>query len=155
MNGFREKQRGMTLIVSLVMLVVLTLFVRSMLKASRGNLVAVGNMQAQRQLEAAAQQAIEDRISVPAFFTDAISSTGIWPTGLAAITVTVSGYTVNVSRPRCIWSEPDEGTSATNPMVPETTVWRVQAIASDPVTGGVIDVTQGVRMRMLAGNCPV
>ncbi len=148
------RQRGMTLIVSLVMLVALTLFVLSMLTASRGNLIAVGNMQSQRQLEAAAQKVIEDRISTSAFFTDAAANTGAWPAGRASLAVVEAGYTVTVHRPTCVYTQPDEGTSATNPLVPEVTAWRVRATAVDPVTGGSVDVSQGVRIRLLAGSCP-
>lgn len=154
MTSRLSRQRGMTLIVSLVMLVALTLFVLSMMNASRGNLIAVGNMQAQRQLEAAAQKVIEDRISSLTFFTDAAANAGAWPAGLSTIPVAEAGYTVTLHRPVCIWAQPDEGTSATNPLVPELTVWRVRATAMDPVTGGAVDVSQGVRIRLLAGRCP-
>jgi len=111
-------------------------------------------MQAQRQLEATAQKAIEDRITNLTFFEDAIADTGVWSDGIPSVQFTANAYVITVYRPRCTYSMPDEGTSALNPLVPEGTAWDVRATASDPVTGGSVDVSQGVRMRMLADNCP-
>lgn len=147
-------QQGATLVVSLVLLVVLTLLVMSTLTASNTNLRVVGNMQAQRQLEATAQKAIEDRITTFAFFRAAIDDTGIWTGGKSSVSFVENAYNVTVFRPTCTFTAPEEGTSALNPLVPEQTTWSVRAVAADPVTGGRVDVTQGVRMRMLANNCP-
>lgn len=148
-------QRGMTLVVSLILLIVLTLLVTATLVASNTNLRVVGNMQAQRQLEATAQKAIEDRITSLSFFRDAIDNTGPWAGGVESIQLVENAYVVTVFRPRCTYTTPDDGTSALNPLVPENTAWSVRVTASDPVTGGSVDVTQGVRMRMLSDNCPV
>jgi Tfp pilus assembly protein PilX len=151
----RRPQRGATLVISLILLVTLTLFVLSTMYGANTNLRVVGNMQAQRQLEATAQKGIEDRISSLTFFEDAIGSTGVWPGTTSTVTAVENGYTATFHRPKCVWGEPEEGNSALNPLVPEQTIWEVRATAADPVTGGNVDVTQGVRMRMLAGNCPL
>jgi hypothetical protein len=147
-------QRGATLVVSLVLLIVLTSIVMATLVASNTNLRVVGNMQAQRQLEATAQKAIEDRITSLTFFKDAIANTGLWPSGTDSVEFVSNSYVVKVYRPVCTYTVPEEGTSALNPLVPESTAWSVRVTASDPLTGGSVDVTQGVRMRMLANNCP-
>lgn len=149
------RQRGMTLVVSLILLIVLTLLVMATLVTSNTNLRVVGNMQAQRQLEAMAQKAIEDRITSLAFFRDAIEDTGVWTGGVASIQFVENAYIVTVFRPQCTFTTPDDGTSALNPLAPERTAWNVRVTASDPMTGGSADVTQGVRMRMLSDNCPV
>jgi len=154
----RLRQRGATLVVSLILLIVLTMIVTATLVASNTNLRVVGNMQAQRQLEAVAQKAIEDRITNLSFFKDAINNTGVWPAGTTSITFVDHGYTVTVFRPQCTYTVPEEGTSALNPLVPESTAWAVRATATDDVvaagTRGKVEITQGVRMRMLANNCP-
>lgn len=149
-----KRQRGATLVVSLILLIVLTMFAMATLVASNTNLRVVGNMQAQRQLEAVAQKAIEDRITTLTFFKDAVADSGVWAGGKPSIQFTDHAYVVTVFRPRCTYTVPEEGTSALNPLVPESTAWEVRATASDPVTGGSVDVAQGVRMRMLADNCP-
>jgi hypothetical protein len=148
-------QRGATLVVSLIMLVVLTLLVLASLASSNNNVRVVGNMQAQRQLEAMAQKAIEDRITNLTFFRDAIDDTGVWAGGTAAIDVVDDAYNIRIFRPRCVYTSAEEGSSALNPLVPEMTSWSVRAVATDPFSGGRVEISQGVRMRMLAGNCPV
>lgn len=149
------QQRGMTLVVSLILLIVLTLLVTSTLVASNTNLRVVGNMQAQRQLEAFAQKEIEERITSLDFFEDAIDDTGVWAGGVASIQFVESAYTVTVFRPHCTYTTPDEGTSALNPLVPENTAWNVRVTVTDPLTGGSVDVSQGVRIRLLSDNCPL
>lgn len=152
--SYRIRQRGATLVISLILMAALTLFVISMLNTSNANLRVVGNMQAHRLLEATAQKAIEDRITTVAFFQDAIAGSGVWPTGKTSLSFVDNGYSVTVYRPSCDWFAAEEGNSALNPLVPEETVWTVRATASDPVSGGLADVSQGVRMRFLSGNCP-
>ena len=65
----RANQHGMTLVVSLIMLVVITLFVLSAIRLSTANLRTVGNMQARNEAAAASQRAIEDMMSSTAAFT--------------------------------------------------------------------------------------
>jgi hypothetical protein len=63
----RASQGGATLLVSLIMLVMLTLFAISAMNSSTTNLKVVGNMQAQAEAQAAAQAAIETALSTPTF----------------------------------------------------------------------------------------
>jgi len=149
-----SNQRGATLLVVLVMLVMITLFVVSMVRLSSTNLKVVGNMQSQRQLEASAQQMIEEKVSTATFFNDAATSTGTWPAGTNTVTASVNSYTVTVNRPTCVYSQVAEGYSATSQISPEDNNWEVQASATDPLTGASVQLTQGLKMRMTAGNCP-
>jgi len=149
-----SRQGGATLLVVLVMLVMITLFVISMVRLSTTNLKVVGNMQSQRQLEASAQQALEGNVSTIAFFNDAAGSTGTWPAGTNTITASVNSYTITINRPTCIFSEVAEGYSATSPISPDDNNWEVQVTASDPLTGAAVELTQGLKMRMTANNCP-
>jgi Tfp pilus assembly protein PilX len=59
----RRTQAGATLLVSMIFLVVLTLIVVSAIKVTNINSKIAGNMQVQKESEAAAQKAIEDVIS--------------------------------------------------------------------------------------------
>jgi len=137
-------QRGATLIVSLIMLVVLTLFAVSAINLSNTNLKIVGNMQAQKMMELAAQDAIEQMLSSPTFY------------GLtaAARNITIFGFNVAVAAPQCILSVPASGYSATSGISPEDNDWELVARVSDNLTGAAMALHQGVRVRMLAGNCP-
>lgn len=149
-----QSQRGATLLITLILLVMITLFVTSMIQLSSTNLKVVGNMQSQRALESSAQQAVEGSISSITFFNDAIGSTGQWPSGTTSVNQTVNGYTVAIARPTCIRSTTATGYSATSNISPEDTNWEIASSATDSVTGAQINMVQGVKMRLPAGNCP-
>ncbi len=154
MNRRGDRQSGATLLIVLIMLVMITLFVVSMIRLSTTNLKVVGNMQTQRAMESSAQQAVENSISTVTFFNDAANSTGQWPTGTATISQTVNGYTVAIARPVCIYSIPATGYSATSSISPEDTSWEIGASSSESSTGAQIEMAQGVKIRLPAGNCP-
>jgi Tfp pilus assembly protein PilX len=59
----KQSQRGVTLVIALIFLVVITLIVVSAIKSTNVNSKIAGNMQVQREAEAATQQAIEAVIS--------------------------------------------------------------------------------------------
>jgi Tfp pilus assembly protein PilX len=63
-----EKQKGMTLLVALIMLVLLTLIVIASLNFGKGTLQAVGNMQHRNEVLGAAEEAFEEIISSRRFF---------------------------------------------------------------------------------------
>jgi Tfp pilus assembly protein PilX len=68
-SGMRS-QRGTTLIVALIMLVLLTLFAVSSFNTANTNLKVVGNMQQKNEALNAAQAAIESVISTPQFIAN-------------------------------------------------------------------------------------
>lgn len=154
MKSSSRFQRGVTLLVVLVMLVMITLFVLSMVQLSSTNLKVMGNVQAQRALESSAQEAVETGISTLAFFTDTVTDTGVWTGGVASISQTVNGYAVTVSRPACNRSAPAKDYSAVSGITPEDTDWEVAANSSDTFTSAQISIVQGVKIRLPAGNCP-
>jgi Tfp pilus assembly protein PilX len=63
------RQRGMTLLVSLIMLVLMTMFMVTNFKMGNSSLQIVGNMQARTQAMNAAQSTIEEVISTTQFTT--------------------------------------------------------------------------------------
>jgi Tfp pilus assembly protein PilX len=67
--GLRS-QRGATLFIALVMLVMLTMFAVSSLNSSTTNLKVVGNMQSRGEALNAAQETIETVISTPQFIAN-------------------------------------------------------------------------------------
>jgi Tfp pilus assembly protein PilX len=99
--GARRGQSGATLLVSMIFLVVLTLIVVSAIKVANVNTKVVGNMQIQKEAEAAAQQAIETVISTD-FTTLATPPTQTVDSGQAG-----SSYTVTLNpSPTCISVKP-------------------------------------------------
>lgn len=68
-TGMR-RQRGATLIIALIMLVLLTLFAVSSFNTANTNLKVVGNMQQKTEALNAAQQAVETVVSTPLFISN-------------------------------------------------------------------------------------
>ncbi len=148
MNNLSVKQQGATLIMALVMLVLMTLLAVSSINLSTINLKIVGNMQAQKMLDAAAQEGIERVLTDQNNF-------GLAPAGM---TFSTTYGDVDVEAPVCIASNPatgssivDRGTGDVKPA--EDNTWDIVATITDDVTGAVSTIHQGVEMRMLAGNC--
>lgn len=147
-----RRQRGITLMVVLVMLVVLTLFGIAGINVSTSNLQVVGNMQARKANEAVAFQLVETTLSSIAYFSNpSLAVTFTCPTGYDCDNL-VSGETVNPSR-RCLFAAPAAGYSAVQPIVPEDTNWELRARIDDTVSAATTVLTQGVTIRMLAGSC--
>lgn len=145
MNALKIYQDGATLIVALVMLVLLTMLAVSAINLSTTNLKIVGNMQAQKYMDAAAQEAIEQVMSTSDTFT-----------APATATVSTTMGNVTVTQAVCLGGQVAKGYSAVVAnIIPQDNTWELVATTDpDPVTGASATIHQGVQMRMLAGNCP-
>ena len=99
----RKSQRGATLMIAMIFLVILTLVVVSSIKVTNVNTKIVGNMQIQKEAQAAAQEGIETVISTN--FTKlpapATVNVDINDSGQATST-----YVVNVAAPECTSVKP-------------------------------------------------
>lgn len=138
-------ERGATLLISLIMLVVLTLFAVAGFNLSSVNLKIAGNYQDQKYMESLAQQAIEQVISTSTAFS-------LTPT---AQTIAISGYNVSVSAPKCNYFVTAKGyTKKIGEVAPEDADWELRASVSDATSGTRAAIVQGVRRRQLPGNCP-
>ncbi|HYF20458.1 MAG TPA: pilus assembly PilX N-terminal domain-containing protein [Ramlibacter sp.] len=173
------RQSGMTLIVALVMLIVLSLLVVSAIRFSNINLKIAGNVQSETEATAAAQLALETTVK------EIIGSSNI-ATIAAQPEVTVStggtSYKVAVSAPSCIFTkninnnelDPTksadqvcfEGTDTerlvdasgnltTTPTACRDQQWDVQAAVNDTSSGAKVTVLQGIAVRVGAQvSCP-
>ena len=104
MSAGMRTQRGATLIVALIMLVLLTLFALSSFSTANTNLKVVGNMQQKTEALHATQQAIETVISTPLFITNPANAVAA-PCGAANTLCTdvtgdgVADFTTNLVGP--------------------------------------------------------
>lgn len=155
-------QRGATLIVGLIMLVLITLIVTSAFTLSSSNLKAVGNMQFRDEALAAANAAIERVISSEeTFFSPADQSIG------------VGSYTVNVAAPVCLYATVVETSSSddANPNIHSEnstsgggggtgaagfldTYWNIMASVNDTATGTRVATHQGIKITLPADPNP-
>lgn len=148
-----RRQRGATLIVGLIMLVLITLMMLTAFMMSSSNLKSVGNMQSRAEATAAANVAIEQVISSDVIF--------ITP---AAQTVVVGAYSVAIAVPRCLYTTPvvlppsgssaDPNSTLYDPS--KTTIvtgfldtyWDIAATVQDGLSGASVEAHQGVRVTL-------
>lgn len=140
-------QRGATLIVGLVMLVLLTIMVSSAFTLSTINTKAVGNQQVREEAVAAADAALELVLSEPAFYT-------VTSARSEAIDFGGKTYTVNIAAPQCTSYRQAASTAASSitlPILSSTTwdtSWELVATVADIASGAGITVRSGVRVRL-------
>jgi len=152
MPNICNRQSGAALLFALVTLVILTLFAISAISSSNMNLKIVGNVQMQKIMEDAAQEAIEQVLGSSTNFAIPVPNPGtINVNGGPSY---INGATVTVSIPVCLMSTRAPGYDLTNPLVPEDNIWEVKANVTDNTTGASAIVHQGIKLRELAGNCP-
>ena len=139
-----RRQRGATLIIGLIMLVLITLIVVNAFTLSASNLKSVGNMQVREEAIAAANLAAERLIS--SNFTNAL--------GTQSFTVDINkdgtdDYTVAVALPVCKRAtQGAEGPPSDPPMPSSTwnTDWDIDSTVTDAASGATVRVRQGVRV---------
>lgn len=150
-----HRQQGAVLVVSLVMLVVLTLFVLSSTRIATGNLRIVGNYQARQNVESIGQSVLEQVLSGIAPFYGSTAAVA-WNSKslLTGTPVTVaSGIQVTLGTRTCIRATPATGYSAVSGISPEDTFWDVPVTVTDTIANTTRTLNQGVRIRLPAGNC--
>jgi hypothetical protein len=154
--GREKSQRGITLLVSLIMLAVLALFGVSAIRSSLVNLRIAGNNQYQIEAQIAAQRAVDDVISSLNTFTApsatdiVFSDTASTPAG-PAIDATGGGkkFDVTISAPKCVFIKAADGYSySLAAQAPKNTTWRITSTATDAETGAAVVIRQGVKVQL-------
>ncbi|WP_018152002.1 pilus assembly PilX family protein [Leeia oryzae] len=147
-------QKGATLLVGLIMLVVITLLLTSAYTLSNTNLRAVGNMQFRQEAVAAANTAIEQVISSN-FLVSPVSQT----IGVDINNDGAEEYSVVLATPVCSqvksFTADTEG-DETSKLAPGFTtsptyywsLWDLRATVTDNVSGTSIVVHQGIRAKL-------
>ncbi len=146
-----RRQRGATLMLGLIMLVLITLVVTTAFTLSTTNLKAVGNMQMRNEAIAAANAAIEQVLSSP-FTTAPVAET---------ITVDINNdgtndYDVNIAVPTCIRASVAADSSLSSLSLPTSmssasfwnTIWDIDATVTDAASGTAVRVRSGMRVKL-------
>jgi hypothetical protein len=172
MSVGRRGQRGITLVVGMIMLLLMTLLAVSAFQASNINLRIAGNMQVRQEIFAAAQSAIEQVLSSPAFID---TSSPVPP---RTVSLNGASYAVNFTpAPACtsVVDIPSEdlnpadhddfvcipssaligsgsGIFLAGPPLPPSycsnTRWTLSANVADADTGAKVALEQGVAVRV-------
>lgn len=141
-----QAQRGATLIVGLIMLLLLTLTIGSAFTLSGTNLKSVGNMQMRDEALAAANAAIEELL--------ALDFVG---TGNQTIPVDINkdgtdDYQVQIAAPSCVRVTIADAASPSSvnlaALSSDTwhTVWQIEGTAMNLASGTSVKVREGVRV---------
>ena len=159
LHPFARRQRGIAMVIGMIMLVLLTLLVVSAINSSSVNLRITGNMQAQDGARAVAQQAIERVLGDLTKFYPT-------PTAVAATAYDINNdgtgeYQVSVAAPVCKSAQkqiPGRTADCVNGARAGfycwDTLWEVVATATDSKTGVRQVVTQGVAIPFKPGFNP-
>ena len=175
---FAERQRGVVLLVGLVMLLMVTLMAISGFNMVKVNQQVASNMESRAQAMVAANAAIEEAISTTLFFKQPgnvfVNSCGTANAKCYDFNGDgVDDVTVTVANPSCVIVTPimnnnlditdsnDVGCIIEG--VAESlcvdSVWNLEAVAVDNVTGALATVRQGVSVRVSLNNitsaCPI
>jgi Tfp pilus assembly protein PilX len=172
-----RRQQGMTLVMALIMLVVLTLLALTSFNLGKSNLQIVGNMQNRDEAVAAAHEVPEQTISGTAFFEtpEALMTNPCGEANTACVDTNGDGkddVTVHVPAPTCVKVAPVKQSTlnlndgddrectlgenqsfgvegaATGNSACSNSVWDVHAIATDIDTNAQVEVVQGVAVRV-------
>ena len=171
MFTFRRSQGGVTLLVTLIMLILITLMVTTSFTLSKSNLKSVGNMQFRNEALAAANVAIEQQISSANSFSNPVAKT-----------ISVGSYSVTVAKPVCLYvSNVAEKTSADGnaPLKLDSaaasatrsgtgtgtgtgvangaylnTYWDIAATVNDGISGALVTAHQGIKITLPSSPYP-
>ena len=174
MFTFRRSQGGVTLLVTLIMLILITLMVTTSFTLSKSNLKSVGNMQFRNEALAAANVAIEQQISSANSFSNPVAKT-----------ISVGSYSVTVAKPVCLYvSDVAEKTSADGnaPLKLDSaaasatrsgtgtgtgtaatpvssgaylnTYWDIAATVNDGISGALVTAHQGIKITLPSSPYP-
>ncbi len=172
------RQRGMTLIMAMIMLVVLTLLALTSFNLGKSNLQIVSNMQQRDAAVAAAHEVLEQTISNTRFFEspDAVMTNPCGDPNSSCVDVNGDGTAdVKVTltpKPACVKVAPikvdkldlkaqdDRDCSvnesqtfgvagaATGDSECSNSTWDIHAVATDMVNNSTVEVVQGVSVRV-------
>lgn len=154
----RLRQRGVTLIIGMIMLVLITVMVISAYSLSSTNFKAVGNMQFRNESIAAANKAIEQVIGTN-FATGFITVPDQQSITYDNNNDTSPDYTVTVDKPECVQASVTSGGLGTgqfssvdlegfNVGTNYTALFDIKATVTDAVSGTAVVVRQGVRTQI-------
>lgn len=136
-----NRQRGATLVITLVMLVLITLFAVAAITLSNSSSKVVGNMQAKKTVDAMAQRVV-DQVITEGLFGDK-RLVPVVPSWKPA------GYNIDVTDRHCKAFTPTLLDPQTG-----TTIWEFDVCIRDGFTGAKSYIRQGVAMKTLKAGTP-
>lgn len=138
-----QRQKGVVLVVSLLMIAVLALLATASINLGAGNMLIVQNQQSEQIAVTAADALIEETLSDLTILSNR--------TALAA--ENRDGVTVSRTAPVCVGQTTLAGFSLTNNLALQHNYFRFDVSATETDTGASVDIHTGVRVLQNAGSC--
>lgn len=159
LSPLRWRQRGLSLVAGMIMLVLISLLVTAAYVVSTTNSKAVSNMQFRDEVIAASNDCIEKTLNT--VFADGFTSLPSGPT-ICPYDVNNDGtaeYNISVTVPVCAQASQVTFTSPTPNLtsnslpssVPDpywASMWDVTALVTDATTGASVEIHQGLRVNL-------
>ena len=169
MRAPKQRQKGATLLVGLIMLVLLTLMATTTFKLGKTNLQIVGNMQFRNETTRAAEEAVEAAISLPASVSVASAANidvnadgtpdvavAITPTLVQAFVVKNSALVLtNAGQVGCALGQAQAfGVvgAATGNSLCALTLYDLRVVATQAATNTSVELHQGVAIQVPADS---
>ncbi len=177
-----QRQRGVTLVVALVMLVIISMLAMTTFNLSKSSIQVVGNMQSHDEAIAASRQVIDEALSNKMFFDSPADTLALPCEGPNSRCIDFNGdgkpdvKTVLTPAPACVkfrtikvneldltdaedqnCSVGDPGTLSqvganTGNSLCSNSTWEITAVSTDEVSETSVTVVQGVNVRVPAGD---
>lgn len=145
-----QKQRGATLAIALIMLMMLTLMISGTTSLTTSNSVAVNNMQVREEAIASANAVLEQIIG-----SDFTAAPAAQDLTIDINNDSVTDYTVAIAEPVCMRATQASTTSLSSASLSAmssqgswNTMWELTATVNDVVTGASARVRAGVRVML-------
>jgi hypothetical protein len=148
------RNRGVALVVGLIMLVLITLMLLAALNLGTINFRSVGNMQFREEAIAAANQAINQVVGTP--FTDDPGAVATNPIAVDIDRDGTADYTVQFAVPQCVFAAQAFGADPSSLTLPPSmtvastwnTVWDLRATVDRALNAGgaAVVIRAGVRV---------
>jgi Tfp pilus assembly protein PilX len=164
-----HSQRGATLLIGLIMLVLLTLMAITSFNLGKSNMQIVGNMQFRSETVRAAEEAVEAAISMPGSVTvPSTTNVDINANGTADVTVTITptlqqayvkkNSALNLNDPGQVGCTLGQAQSfgvvgaATGNSLCAATLYDLKVVATEAATNTSVELHQGVAIQVPADS---
>jgi hypothetical protein len=165
MRASPRRQKGATLLIGLIMLVLLTLMAITSFNLGKSNLQIVGNMQFRNETLRAAEEAVEAAISTPGSVSVAsASSVDVNADGTPDVSVTITPTLVQANvllsndptlDPGCTLGTPQAFGivgAATGNSLCAAALYDLQVMAKEAATNASVELHQGVSIQVPADS---
>lgn len=151
-----RRQKGVILVISLILLATLSLLAVAMLHTSTSQLRIIANMQDEMLLESLAQAELDEfRNQTDRFGADTCNPPSHRTIPGSLLESYVADFEFDVDEPRCLQAKVEVGASELSPTAPEETLWEIRVSGRDTRTGAEVALRQGLILYLPSGQCPL